>query len=158
MALRSALHLPGRNEGKKGSTGAPGRGGRFVLFGGITLAILATATFFLWRALEPVGRGAPGTVTVSLSMGGFSPSLVEVRAGEPVTLRLVNKDNQFHTDGGGWHQFAVDELGINIKVPPLTAQNFTFTPSQAGAFVFYCDVCCGGRESPFMQGVLVVRG
>ena len=96
-------------------------------------------------------------MTVQLSMGGFNPSRIEARAGEPLTLRLVNRDNRFHTDGGGWHQFAIDELDVDVKVPPLKTQEFTFTPGESGTFEFYCDVCCGGRENPYMQGTLTVR-
>ena len=134
-----------------------GRRALGAVFGAIVLVVLALAAYLLWPAVRPSG-GAPGAVTVQLSMGGFSPSRLEGRAGEPLTLRLVNRDNRFHTDGGGWHQFAIDELGVNVQVPPLATQEFTFTPSRGGTFQFYCDVCCGGRENPSMVGTLVVRG
>ena len=62
-----------------------------------------------------------------------------------------------HSDGGGWHQFAVDALGINWKVGPLSSKVFTFTaPASAGRYAFYCDICCGGKENPSMQGELTV--
>ncbi|MBI4311014.1 MAG: cupredoxin domain-containing protein, partial [Chloroflexi bacterium] len=95
---------------------------------------------------------SPGALTIEFSMSGFSPSRLVARAGEPVTLRLVNKDSKFHTDGGGWHQFAIDDLGIDVKLPPSKTQDFTFTAAKSGNFEFYCDVCCGGRENPSMQG------
>jgi heme/copper-type cytochrome/quinol oxidase subunit 2 len=90
-------------------------------------------------------------------MGGFNPSRIEARVGEPITLRLVNKDNRFHTDGGGWHQLAIDELGVDVRVPPLKTKEFTFTPNEARTYEFYCDVCCGGRQNPYMRGTLIVR-
>lgn len=89
-------------------------------------------------------------------MGGFSPSRIQAKAGDPITLRFVNEDSQFHTDGGGWHQFAIDDLGVNVKVPPSKTQEFTFTPTTDGTFEFYCDVCCGGKENPSMVGTLTV--
>lgn len=131
---------------------------RLFAFGAIVLVVLAAAVYFLWPAVKPAGGDSPGAISVQPSMGGFIPSRLEARLGEPITIRLVNKDDQFHTDGGGWHQFAIDELGVNVKVPPLTTQEFTFTPTKSGTFGFYCEVCCGGKENPYMWGTLVVAG
>jgi hypothetical protein len=34
---------------------------------------------------------------------------------------------------------------------------FEFTaPANAGTFTWYCDICCGGKENPSMQGKLTV--
>ncbi|BAS29268.1 cytochrome C oxidase subunit II [Limnochorda pilosa] len=117
-----------------------------------------SAAFFFLRPIAG-GPPAPGEgVRVDLSMAGFDPPRIEVQAGESVTLRLVNRDNRFHTDGGGWHQFAIDEMGIDVRVAPLQTQTVTLTPTRAGTVEFYCDICCGGRENPYMRGRLVVRG
>jgi heme/copper-type cytochrome/quinol oxidase subunit 2 len=69
---------------------------------------------------------------------------------------LINRDTRFHTDGGGWHQFAIDELGVNAKVGPESIQLVTFTPAREGTYDFYCDVCCAGKQSPSMRGRLEV--
>lgn len=130
---------------------------RLLIFGGITAVVIGLAGYFLWPVFRPVGPGTPGAVAVQVSMGGFSPPRLTAKVGEPLTLRLVNRDNQFHTDGGGWHQFAIDALGVDQKIAPTTSPEFTFTPSRAGQFLFYCDVCCGGKENPSMQGSLVVE-
>ena len=74
-----------------------------------------------------------------------------------MTIRLSSLDNSHHTDGGGKHQWAVDELGVNIVAQPLGSQYATFTPQQAGSYTFYCDICCGGRANPSMNGTLVVE-
>ncbi len=91
-------------------------------------------------------------------MDGFSPKEIRVRVGEPVTVRLISLDNQFHTDGGGKHQWAVDELGVNIVAPPMGDKSATFTPEKPGTYTFYCNICCGGRANPSMQGTLIVQG
>lgn len=131
--------------------------GRIIALGAITVAILVIAGYLLWPVVRPDRPAAAGAVTVQLSMGGFSHSRIEARAGKPITLRLVNKDNRFHSDGGGWHQFAIDELEVNVKVAPLKTREFTFTPARSGSFQFYCDVCCGGRQNPAMVGTLTVK-
>lgn len=113
--------------------------------------------------MKPVifGRSTPPAdatvIDVSADMGGFNKRIIRVKAGEPVTLRLTSLDNQFHTDGGGRHQLAVDELGVNIIAPSLGSALQTFTPSEPGTYVFYCDICCGGRANPTMSGKLVVE-
>jgi plastocyanin len=89
-------------------------------------------------------------------MSGFSPSRIDAQAGVPLTLRFVNDDTRFHTDGGGWHQFAIDELGVDVKIAPQSTQEVTITPSASGSYEFYCNVCCGGRQNPYMVGTLTV--
>jgi hypothetical protein len=41
--------------------------------------------------------------------------------------------------------------------PPLSSNAATFTPVKAGVYEFYCDICCGGRANPTMQGRLIVE-
>lgn len=144
-----------RRQGEKSTTGIR-RLRPLIVFGGVVLVVLGVGAYLLWPALKPVGGGAPGAVTIQPSMAGFSPARIEARVGQPVTIRLVNKDDKYHTDGGGWHQFAIDELGLDVKVSPSSTKEFTFTPTQTGIFGFYCSVCCGGKENPYMWGTLVV--
>lgn len=82
--------------------------------------------------------------------------MIRARAGRPLTVRLTSVDTRFHTDGGGQHQFAIDRLGVNIIAPPLGTREATFTPPAPGVYEYYCDVCCGGRANPTMQGKLIV--
>jgi plastocyanin len=91
-----------------------------------------------------------------MSMGGFQPAELHVAAGQATTVRLVNLDGPYHTDGGGVHQFASPALGIDVKVPPRSSATLTIPASARGTYAFYCDVCCGGKENPSMQGTIVV--
>jgi heme/copper-type cytochrome/quinol oxidase subunit 2 len=96
-------------------------------------------------------------IDITADMGGFSRPEMRVKAGQPVTVRLTSLDNSHHTDGGGKHQWAVDELGVNIVAPPEGSNWATFTADKPGKYTFYCDICCGGRANPTMQGTLVVE-
>jgi heme/copper-type cytochrome/quinol oxidase subunit 2 len=69
---------------------------------------------------------------------------------------LVNPDSPYHTDGGGVHQFASPALGIDVKVQPQREAVVTIPAAKAGTYTFYCDICCGGKENPSMQGAIVV--
>ncbi len=100
---------------------------------------------------------AGNVIDVSGSMEGFDKTEIHVKVGQPVTLRLTSLDNSHHTDGGGKHQWAVDELGLNVIAQPESSNYVTFTPAKAGNYTFYCDICCGGRANPTMNGKLIVE-
>jgi len=133
---------------------------RSTTFVVISTLILGAAGYLLvksfWRPELPPMAG--NVINVTADMGGFNRRDIRVKAGEPVTVRLRSLDTSHHTDGGGKHQWAVDELGVNIIAPPLGSSYKTFTPTKAGTYTFYCDICCGGRANPTMSGRLVVVG
>ncbi|MFA5876684.1 MAG: hypothetical protein WC901_08410, partial [Candidatus Margulisiibacteriota bacterium] len=51
-------------------------------------------------------------IDIAAGMDGFDKTEIHVKVGEPVTIRLTSLDNSHHTDGGGKHQWVVDELGL----------------------------------------------
>jgi cytochrome c oxidase subunit 2 len=131
---------------------------RAIAFSALAFVVLGAAGYLLLSGLFPsLPISAPNTIDLRASMSGFSSNVVRVRAGEEVTLRLTSLDNQHHTDGGGQHQWAVDELGLNVVAPALGSESLTFTPDQPGTYTFYCAICCGGRANPTMQGTLIVE-
>lgn len=125
---------------------------RLALFVVITLLVLGTAAWLLRPRALPAG----GNQTVTITMAGFTPSTLTIPAGQPVTIRLVNPDTKFHADGGGVHQFAVPELGLDVMIQPKSTALVTIPAAAPGRYIFYCDVCCGGKENPTMRGTLVV--
>ncbi len=132
---------------------------RGVIFVGIAIIVLSLAGFLLKSAFfKPAPSAMAGNVIdVAADMSGFNKKELRVKVGESVTLRLTSLDNSHHTDGGGKHQWAVDELGVSIVAEPESSAYKTFTPDQPGTYTYYCDVCCGGRANPTMQGKLIVE-
>ncbi|AEB11776.1 cupredoxin domain-containing protein [Marinithermus hydrothermalis] len=128
-----------------------------MVFGvGVLLGVLGVAFgLFLSPYLRSAG-GAEEGVVLRISMSGWQPAVVRAEAGKPITITIVNLDNRFHTDGGGWHNFVVEALGVEERVPPKGVRTITLVPEKSGEYLFYCDICCGGKENPFMQGKLVV--
>ncbi len=128
---------------------------RTIAFGIIAFMVVGLTGILLWRAFAPVPTAA-ADIRIQTTMEGFTPPVIRATVGKPITIQLVNRDTRFHTDGGGWHQFAIDELSVNAKVGPESTELVTLTPTRAGIYEFYCDVCCGGKASPSMRGRLEV--
>ncbi|OGO58201.1 MAG: hypothetical protein A2V85_14655 [Chloroflexi bacterium RBG_16_72_14] len=130
---------------------------RLAVFAATALVVGGVAVGLVVARLQGPGATDAAAVQVRASMGGFDPPAMTVKAGQTVRIELSSMDTSMHSDGGGWHQFAVDALGINWKVGPLSSEVFEFTaPATAGTYSWYCDICCGGKENPSMQGELTV--
>ncbi|CAG0937696.1 Nitrous-oxide reductase [Thermoflexales bacterium] len=131
---------------------------RAIAFGLITLTVLSASIGLLISAFSPkTPAPAANTIDIAADMSGFNLKEIRVKAGQPMTLRLTSLDNSHHTDGGGKHQWAVDELGVSVVAPPEGNNSATFTPDKSGTYTYYCDICCGGRANPTMQGQLIVE-
>jgi len=131
---------------------------KFV-FTGIVLTVLGLAGVLLFNAFYRAPLPVAGNVIdIAADMGGFDKDVIRVKLGDPITIRLRSLDNSHHTDGGGKHQWAVDEFKANVVAPPEGTAMTTFTPTKPGTYVFYCDICCGGRANPTMNGKLIVEG
>lgn len=130
---------------------------RMVVFTLIATASLVAAVTLL-KPVSPRKTAAEGRVIdLTADMGGFSAKVIRVRVGETVTVRLTSLDSPFHLDGGGKHQFAIPELGVNIIAPARGTASATFTPDKPGTYTFFCDICCGGKANPTMSGRFIVR-
>ncbi len=133
---------------------------RGATFGLIAVAVLgaglylAGGVFLGQRDKTTIANALP----VRLSMAGFDPKVITAKAGATVNLDFWNTDNAMHLDGGGVHTFIMDDQDIYVKIPAEARQAFSFTaPLKPGDYDFYCNTCCGGKESPTMHGNLRVE-
>ncbi|WP_394237595.1 cupredoxin domain-containing protein [Niallia oryzisoli] len=123
----------------------------------LVLIVIAAMIPIVLNVVESFGNKEDGKSTrVEVSMAGFSPTTIQAKAGEEITIQLINPDNSAHSDGGGWHQFANDELDFDYKLSPESTKTITLKVDKPGEYEFYCDICCGGRENPTMQGKLII--
>jgi cytochrome c oxidase subunit 2 len=130
---------------------------RLAAFAVIALAVGGVAIGLVVSRLQGPGASDTAAIQVHASMAGFDPPALTVKAGQSVKVELSSMDTSMHSDGGGWHQLAIDALGINWNVGPESSKVFEFTaPATAGTYSWYCDVCCGGKANPSMQGKLTV--
>jgi len=135
---------------------------RQTLAAALMLVVVVVGAAFLFarpylRAGVPAEQEGSIDAVLRISMGGWEPAVLHAEAGDEITIRMVNLDNRFHTDGGGWHNFVVPLTGFEERVAPEQTTTFTLTaPVAKGEYLFYCDVCCGGKDNPYMQGKLIV--
>lgn len=121
----------------------------------------AVLSCVLLMTLPLAGRAADADaqqVTVHLGDYRFQPDTIEVVAGRPVELVLVNDDKITP------HTFTIKEssAGIELDAKASAGESTTlrFTPQTAGVYTFYCT-----KKLPFMkshrergmEGKLVVK-
>lgn len=102
----------------------------------------------LGLALMLTACGTPGEVTIKTDGMRFVGEEVRVKAGQPVTLHIVNQD-------GFAHAFDIDEFSIHTPLPAKARFETVFTPATPGRYRFYCG--SPGHEAAGMTGVLVVE-
>lgn len=92
---------------------------------------------------------SPGAeeVRVEVDEFSFSPSVLELRAGETVNLVLVNR-------GQLPHDLTIPALGFSLAVGPGETASAALTPQRPGSYGFFCSV--PGHRSAGMVGTLVV--
>lgn len=89
-----------------------------------------------------------GRLLIETDAMRFVQSEVRVKAGQPVALRVVNRDDYAHA-------FDIDAFDIHAPLPAKATYDVTFTPTEPGRYRFYCG--SPGHEAAGMVGVLVVE-
>lgn len=107
------------------------------------------------RIITLTGVATTGTWTAGEVRAGnyfareFAPARPVLRVGETVVLRLKSADVN--------HVFYSPELGIGpLEVYPGHVVEIEVTPTEAGAFDYYCQRVCGSPHFR-MRGQIVVR-
>ncbi len=175
MTTRSARRARVREEMAAGPTpepnptverlraGAP-RLARVAAFAVIALVIVGGGVYAASSVfLGARGKDAPtGALPVRISMAGWDPKTIDVRAGQAISLHFWDTDSAMHLSemdpgSGGVHTFIMDDQHVRVAIPGEGSKDYTLTaPSKPGDYDFYCDTCCGGKGSPDMHGTLHV--
>ena len=119
---------------------------------GIFAYVAAAATVAIAAAMIAVGAPVASAATRTINVGGvitgFSPSTINVKAGESVSICLKSND----TD----HDLTISSLGFKVASKsgsPAVCKTLT-APAKAGSFKFICSI--SGHASAGMVGKLVV--
>ena len=90
------------------------------------------------------------TIKVSAERFAFTPSRIELTAGEEVDIRLRSDDTS--------HGFRIVGLDTNIAIPKRGKGEATVAVKidKPGTYTFECNRVCGAGHN-FMRGEIVVR-
>ncbi len=87
------------------------------------------------------------TVEIDARQFAYSPSELNVNAGDIVTIQLVSTDVV--------HGLYIVGYDVSVEADPGQTATLTFTAEKPGSFRFRCNVTCGAMH-PFMIGKLNV--
>ncbi len=111
------------------------------------LAGLAGLAALAMGGAAVVAQPAPRVIKVSARRFTYTPNVIELKRGEPVTLELTTADV--------FMGFNAPDFNVRSDIVPGKTMTLGFTPEKAGTFIFLCDVFCGdGHET--MSGKFVV--
>jgi len=116
-----------------------------------TIPFLVPALFSLLIIIDGCQKAQPGQsqrIDVVMKKYDIQPSVIRVKAGEPVELDVTTADVQ--------HGLDVPDLGIKESVQPGRTTKINFTPKNKGEFKVVCGVICGPHHED-MVGKLVVE-
>lgn len=124
-----------------------------------TLILALTGIFLLQvPGIVAYAGETPQAITLTLGDYRFDPGSLEVQAGQPVVLTLINKD------GITPHSFILKNesagLDIDSSVSAGSTTTIEFTVEAPGTYTFYCS-----KKLPFMkshrergmEGTLTIR-
>jgi cytochrome c oxidase subunit II len=113
----------------------------------IFYALILFATNFGHSALYAASGGEVQVIKVSAKKFEFTPSVIKVKKGVPVTIELTSEDRK--------HGFKIKEFNVETTIKHGEPTRVTFTPDKAGVFQFHCSAFCGsGHED--MTGTIEV--
>jgi cytochrome c oxidase subunit 2 len=118
----------------------------------LLVLVVFPASVFGYQAMRTRQAGVKVVDIVARApqQGGFAPDRIQLKAGEPVRLRISSPDVV--------HGFTVPGLGINVdEIYPGKPVEVDVTPVQPGRYAFACTRWCGADHWR-MRGWIEVEG
>ncbi|MCH8816010.1 MAG: cupredoxin domain-containing protein [Chloroflexi bacterium] len=110
------------------------------------------------------GGGQEGEATITIHYSAFQPQVLEVPAGQPVTITLRNDDPIAHEwivgtpDVHDVHRVGTEpfhgDVSTEVTIPAFTTLETTLTFTEPGEYAFICHL--PGHEAYGMAGTLRV--
>jgi len=92
-------------------------------------------------------QAAPSVVEISAKRFEFTPKEIHLRAGEPVTIRLIATDRA--------HGLLIKDLGLDLDADVDHPDSATITPAHPGKYAAICDHYCGSGHGNMRMTFIV---
>lgn len=166
--------IPRRPSVPESSTGETSKTSpvRIAAFIGIAAIVLAAGLYYASNFMFSGGPGpanpgianasgmiapASGTIDLGISMAGFDPSKIVAKPGQVLTFNWWTTDAAPHL-ANGVHTLISDSMNLHLSLKAQSKETIQITaPMQPGDYDFWCDSCCGGKDSPDMHGTVEVK-
>jgi cytochrome c oxidase subunit 2 len=151
--------LAPRRERPKAVTGAQPSKLRVLAFLAVAVVILGAGIYMAGNIFfaQHDTSTPTGAIAVSSGMDGFTPKTLDAKPGQTLTLNWSNKDDAAMLTNGV-HTLVSDSLKVRLEDPAESTVTVTLTaPMTPGDYDFWCDSCCGGKDTPAMHGTLHVE-
>lgn len=121
----------------------PSRRARMIAVGAGAVIVVGAIVSVVASAGVQSAPARTGDVRLVAEGIEFNRADIDAESGA-ISVHVTNKDDTRHT-------FTVDEVGVDLNLPPNSSQRVTFT-ADPGTYRFYCR-----PHTPGMEGVLIVR-
>jgi len=142
LLVGTVAAIPSFRQGR-GPDAASGLPGAIAVGAGALILAASLVAVVAFVQTESVSAQA-GDVRVEIEDFRFRPAAFYARTGT-VSVHVTNRDTTRHT-------FTIDELGVDLNLPPNSSQRVSFAAAGSGTYRFYCR-----PHGPDMEGELVVR-
>ncbi len=111
---------------------------------GLSLVVLPGATSAQQKAMV---TQIPKVINITAKRFAYAPSMIKLKKGETVTLRLRSEDVT--------HGFFSRPLKIDATLKPGETEEITVTPETQGTFPVICDHFCGSGHGSMSMTFVV---
>ena len=106
----------------------------FINLLGILLIVFIIWWFWIPKK-TPDAKAGKGVVEITVDNGVYTPAHIELKAGEPVTLRFFRKDSSPCAA-----MVIFDELDLSEELPINKTKDIVLTPDKPGKVHFACQM------------------
>lgn len=109
------------------------------------LVLIAAIVWWFWLWKPRAQSLSSGVIEIEVANGVYTPAVIDVKRGEPITLRFQRRDATPCAE-----QVVFHGLDISETLPLNRAHNIVLKPDVAGEYRFTCQM-------QMYQGLLRVR-
>lgn len=101
----------------------------------IGISLIGLIVWWFWIKKAPSLKVSSNKIEVIIENGVYSPSRIEVKLGQPVTLIFLRKDPSPCAE-----KVIFEKLGLSLDLPVNKTAELTIKADEVGDYVFNCQM------------------